>query len=213
MGQLPESVPVRNWPVVGKLNQKAHPVIYNMDENVAFPAEIPIPVKTVPTTSHQLAVRNCVQSAGAKLGQLIWAPTQTPVQMPEFQSNSSAAASQSLFSVLASTLSSQIECSTTGSLGVHTEIQCLHPLQEYSTEPLFSHCLSIEQKIAVILGYLQDAHIAPVNIMLHVLDPHLLEHDRYWVGLYKEKREWEAVKFDGCYQRDSHIEHPSSVHH
>jgi len=157
-----------------------------MDENVAFPAEIPIPVKTVPTTSHQPAVRNRVQSAGAKLGQLIWAPTQTPAQMLEFQSNSSAAASQSSFSVSASTLSNQIESSATGSLGVCTEIQRLRSLQEYSTEPLFSHRLSIEQKIAVVLGYLRDARIAPVDIMLHVLDPRLPEHDRYRVGLYKE---------------------------
>jgi hypothetical protein len=56
-------------------------------------------------------------------------------------------------------------------VGVCTEIQQLHSLQEYSTEPLFSDCLSTDQKIAVVLDYLQDAHIAPVNIKLHILDP------------------------------------------
>ena len=143
------------------------PVICNMDENLACPAEIPAPVRSVPTTSRQPSARNRVQSAGATLVRLIWAPMQTPAQMLEFQSNSSAAARQSSFSV-ASTLSGQIECNATGSLGVCTEIQHLRSLQEYSTEPLFSHCLFIDQKIAVILGYLQDA---PVDIMLHVLDP------------------------------------------
>jgi hypothetical protein len=40
--------------------------------------------------------------------------------------------------------------------------------------------------MAVVLGYLQNARIAPVDLMLHVLDPRLPEHDRYRVGLYKE---------------------------
>ena len=66
---------------------------------------------------------------------------------------------------------------------IHTEIQRLRSLQEYPTEPLFSRRLSVDQKIAVVLGYLRDARIAPVDIMLHVLDPQLPEHDRYRVAI------------------------------
>jgi hypothetical protein len=58
-----------------------------------------------------------------------------------------------------------------------------------SNSIILCHCLRIvylTQKIAIALGYLQDAHLAPVDLMIHVLDPQLPEFDRCHISLYKE---------------------------
>jgi len=78
---------------------------------------------------------------------------------------------------------------------VQVEMLRLRSLTEYpsasdielnNSEPLVANRLSREQKIAVALGYMRDARLAPADLMIHVLNPQSPELDRYRVGLYKE---------------------------
>jgi len=64
------------------------------------------------------------------------------------------------------------------SQGIQAKIEGLRSTQEFPSTsdlklehsgPLFAHCLSHTQKIAVALGYLWDARLAPVDLMIHVL--------------------------------------------
>jgi len=155
-----------------------------MVENLPFPAEILAPVRAVLVQPHAARcqklcpISRCQSQPRVNLGTHTNTHTDTGVSI-EF--------SQAIITFHFSR--DTVRWNATGSLVVCTEIQHLCSLQEYPswpTEPRFSHWLSTDQKMAVILGYLQDAHIAPVNIMLYVLDPQHLEHDRYQVGLYKE---------------------------
>ncbi|KIM92144.1 hypothetical protein PILCRDRAFT_251 [Piloderma croceum F 1598] len=106
---------------------------------------------------------------------------------PELQSNASSLSRETLYTStpLNENLSQAIQVKIEGLCSLW-EFPSTSDLKLNHSVPLFAHRLSHTQKIAIALGYLQDAHLAPVDLMIHVLDPQLPEFDRCHISLYKE---------------------------